>query len=283
MALEAKVWRVDGDRPEQLQPNRLDQEKRLEDWLCHDVGLLSDTLLVIGHQISISGGTLDVLAVDGEANLVVVELKRDKTPRDVVAQTLDYASCIQDFGREEVDRQTRKFLEMDFEKAFAEHFGYKVPETVNGRHRMYIVASSLDSATQRIVEYLSRVHGVDINAVTFSYFNTDQGEFVARSMLLDEDEVERRAEARTTERRRATKTLSARVEKGHLVVEFPEDNLKESWELPEPADKEGIKGIRGEAFTFARGHGARRGQVAAVGKALTDNGYHVRGPRVKKE
>lgn len=141
------------------------------------------------------------MAVDGEANLVIVELKRDKTPRDVVAQTLDYASCIQDFGREEVDRHTREFLGRDFEKAFTEHFGCKVPETVNGRHRMYIVASSLDSATQRIVEYLSRVHGEDINAATFSYFKTDQGEFVARSMLLDEDEVERRAEARATKRR----------------------------------------------------------------------------------
>ena len=45
------------------------------------------------------------------------------------------------------------------------------------------------------------VHGVDINASTFTYFNTDQGEFVARSTLLDEEEVERRAEARATKRR----------------------------------------------------------------------------------
>lgn len=66
---------------------------------------------------------------------------------------------------------------------------------------MYIVAASLDSATRRIVEYLSRVHGVDRNAATFSYFNTQEGEFVARSTLLDEDEIERRAEARATKRR----------------------------------------------------------------------------------
>ena len=201
MALEAKLWRVDSERPEQLQPSRLDEEKRLEDWLCSDVGLLSDKLLVIGRQISMSGGTLDLLAVDEEANLVIVELKRDKTPRDVVAQTLDYASCIQDFGREDVEHHTRDFLEMDFDKAFLKRFGHDAPETVNGRHRLYIVASSLDSATQRIVEYLSRVHGVDINAATFSYFKTVHGEFVARSTLLDEDEVERRAEARATKRR----------------------------------------------------------------------------------
>ncbi len=203
MTLEARVWRVDSDRPEQLKSVQLEEEKRLEDWLCDDISLLSDKLLVIGRQISMSGGTLDLLAVDENANLVIAELKRHKTPRNVVAQTLDYASCIQDFGREDVERHARKFLKKDFDKAFTEHFGHEVPETVNGRHRMYIVASSLDSATRRIVEYLSRVHGVDINAVTFSYFNTEQGEFVARSTLLDDDEVERRAEVRATKRRPA--------------------------------------------------------------------------------
>ena len=201
MTLEAKVWRVDADGPEQLKPSRLDEERRLEEWLCRNVELLSDRLLVIGRQIVLSGGTLDLLAVDEDANLVIVELKRDRTPREVVAQTLDYASCIQDFGREDIERHARDFLEEEFDAAFMRRFGHEVPESVNSRHRMYIVASSLDSATMRIVEYLSKVHGVDINAATFSYFDTVQGEFIARSMLLDEDEVGRRAEARVTKRR----------------------------------------------------------------------------------
>ena len=203
MTLEAKVWRVDGDGPKLLKPSRLNEEKRLEDWLCDDVRLLSEGLLVIGRQIALSGGTLDLLAVDQEANLVIVELKRDRTPREVVAQTLDYASCIEDFGREDVERYARDFLHEEFDAAFARRFGHEAPESVNSRHRMYIVASALDSATMRIVEYLSRVHGVDINAATFSYFDTEQGEFIARSTLLDEDEVGRRAEARATKRRPA--------------------------------------------------------------------------------
>ena len=197
MTLESKVWRIDSDRLAQLEPSRLDEERRLEDWLCHDIGLLSDQLLLIGRQIGVSGGTIDLLAVDEEANLVVVELKRDRTPRDVVAQTLDYASSIQDFGREEVERHARDFLGTEFDEAFERRFGHETPEAVNGRHRMYIVASSLDSATRRIVEYLSRVHGVDINAATFSDFNTERGEFLVRSMLLDEEEVTIKATKRS--------------------------------------------------------------------------------------
>ncbi|MCY3817853.1 MAG: hypothetical protein OXH52_00610 [Gammaproteobacteria bacterium] len=39
---------------------------------------------------------------------------------------------------------------------------------------MYIVASSLDSATQRIVEYLSRMHGVDGTADNNCYLCKEQ-------------------------------------------------------------------------------------------------------------
>ena len=92
MPLEVKLWKIETDRPEPVLRERLDLEGRLEDWLWRDIGLLSDELMLIGRQIRQYGLPLDLLAVDREGNLVVVELKRDKTPRDVVAQALDYAS-----------------------------------------------------------------------------------------------------------------------------------------------------------------------------------------------
>lgn len=47
--------------------------------------LLGERLLVIGRQVKTPHGKLiDLLAMDGEGNLHVLELKRDKTPRDVV-------------------------------------------------------------------------------------------------------------------------------------------------------------------------------------------------------
>ena len=195
MPLEVKLWKIESDRPEPVPRQRLDLEERLEDWLCRDIGLLSDELLVIGRQIQKYGAPLDLLAVDRDGNLVVVELKRDRTPRDVVAQALDYASWVQGLGREDVERYAREYLGVSFGEAFQQAFGLEPPEVVNERQRMYVVASSLDPATQRIVEYLSATHGVDINAATFAYFNTGGGEFVARSMLLDEEDVERRAQA----------------------------------------------------------------------------------------
>ena len=223
MSLEVKLWKIDSDRPEAVPRERLNLEDRLEYWLCKDIALLSEDLLVIGRQIHQYGGILDLLAADREGNLVVVELKRDKTPRDVVAQALDYASWVERLGREDVERYTQEHLGKSFDEAFQEAFGQEPPEVVNERHRVYIVASSLDAATQRIVDYLSATHGVDINAATFAYFNTTGGEFVARSMLLDEGDVERRA-------RRASKRTPARTEQ-ELRAIAEEHGVADLWDV----------------------------------------------------
>ena len=54
-------------------------------------------LLIIGRQVQTGfGGVIDLLALDAEGRVHVVELKRARTPRDVVAQTLDYGSWVKD-------------------------------------------------------------------------------------------------------------------------------------------------------------------------------------------
>lgn len=58
---------------------------------------------MIGRQVLTSHGKyVDLLALDGDGAIHVLELKRDRTPRDVVAQTLDYGSWVQNLSHEDV-------------------------------------------------------------------------------------------------------------------------------------------------------------------------------------
>ena len=43
-----------------------------------------------------------LLAVDAGGDLYAIELNRDRTPREVVAQVLDYGSWVKDLGHEDI-------------------------------------------------------------------------------------------------------------------------------------------------------------------------------------
>lgn len=211
MPAEVRLWRVEaGDVLRELTRGSLDLEARLESWVDRDISVLSPDLLVIGRQVETDyGGYIDLLCLDRNGDVVIVELKRDKTPREVTAQVLDYASWVRDLSNEQITRIAEAYLarkgEQDLNKAFRERFGTEVPEVLNEDHSLLIVGSSVDPSSERIIRYLSDEHGVKINAVTFNYF-TDAGgaEHIARVFLLEPEKVEKRSIQKGTSKRRSS-------------------------------------------------------------------------------
>lgn len=193
MPVEMGLWRFDGV-PVRLKASSLSDEKRLEDLLESDLGLDGLDVLVIGRQVPTAHGkVIDLLAVNREGDIVVLELKRALTPRDVVAQTLDYGSWVETLGYTDLAQICLSRKGVPLEVAFAERFDVSPTEDVfNQRHHLFIVASALDSVTERIVDYLA-AHGIRINVLFFRYFVDDGREYIARSWLIDPIELESKA------------------------------------------------------------------------------------------
>lgn len=92
MPIKTQIWTV-GGQPIHLSECILPSEQLLEDMIVTAPRLLSEEWMLIGRQESTGlGGRIDLLAIAPDASLVLIEIKRDRTPRDVVAQALDYAS-----------------------------------------------------------------------------------------------------------------------------------------------------------------------------------------------
>ena len=183
------IWRVD-DSPIRVHSTQMKLEKKLEDIIESDPSLMGSALMILGRQVKTdSGKWIDLLGIDAEGNAHVLELKRDRTPRDVVAQTLDYAAWVDQLGNEQIREIYAQYKaaasNQSFDEAFEDKFGVAPPESLNDTHVLTIVATDMDAATERIVTYLAN-RQVPINVLFFSYYEDDGRSYIARSWMLDE-------------------------------------------------------------------------------------------------
>lgn len=188
MPVAMELWRIDGATTTRLEPTGMPLESELEGLIDKDPSLLGQELLILGRQVVTgSGKRIDLLAVDDEGVIHVLELKRDKTPRDVVAQLLDYGSWVQALSNKMIrEVYAENHPGSEFDQAFAHQFGEDPPEEINTRHILTVVASSLDASTERIITYLHKVHGVPINTVFFRYYEDHGQKYLGRTWLMPE-------------------------------------------------------------------------------------------------
>ncbi len=191
---QIRVWEVaDDNRPREIHSNKIKLEEHLENWLESDVSLLDPNLLVIGRQVRTDfAKEIDLLCLDSNGDSVVVELKKGQTPRDVVAQALDYAYWVCDLPDDQIRDIANKYLgnQDALDEAFKNQFEKEIPNELNTRHRSLIVAESMDDSTERIVRYLSRLR-VPINVATIQHFKDNSGRSIlAQVYLIEPEEAE---------------------------------------------------------------------------------------------
>jgi hypothetical protein len=143
--------------------------------------------MLIGRQEETGfGGRLDLLAIAPDGSLILIELKKDRTPRDVVAQALDYASWVEKLRPEDIAAIYGRFANgQNLAADFKTRFGQTLNEDdLNQSHQIVVVASMLDDSTERIINYLSD-REVAINVLCFQVFSTGNDQLLSRSWLID--------------------------------------------------------------------------------------------------
>lgn len=200
MAVQHGIWKI-GDKPHPLSPVKLQSESLLEEQITRDISILNTSWMLIGRQVYTDFGKyIDLLAIDSTGSVIIIELKKHKTPRDVVAQVIDYAAWVEGLPPEKFVQIYAEFAEAqglsekNFDLAFKGRFGAApVEEDINSSHQMVVVAAELDASTERIISYLNDKAGVAVNAVFFSVFEDCGNQYLSRSWMIDPVETEEHA------------------------------------------------------------------------------------------
>jgi hypothetical protein len=81
----------------------------------------------------------------------------------------------------------------NIEDAFFEKFKVQLnEEDINSSHQIVVVASELDSSTERIIEYLAD-KDIPINIVFFQTFQDGKNRYLSRAWFIDPAEIQERA------------------------------------------------------------------------------------------
>jgi hypothetical protein len=186
MPVGQRIWRI-GETPERLRESSLASEKLLEEMIIAAPEIVSDEWMIIGQQEDTGfAGRIDLLAIAPDSSLILIEIKRGRSPREVVAQAIDYATWVEALDAETVFRIYSRFskggnLSRDFEARFGTALD---TEEFPNHHQIVIVAASLDASSERIVSYLSK-RSVAINVLCFEIFESGKDRFISRAWLQD--------------------------------------------------------------------------------------------------
>lgn len=197
---EIAVWEIDINKhsSKTLSPLSLDSEESLEDLLASDISLLERELLVIGRQLTTPSGDLDLLCVANNGNIVVIELKKDRVPRDAIAQAIDYTSQIstmdedrfKNFVEEGIRKGENGYPQFevlyDFIKNWEPDFDFS---KLNQSQRIIVAGHRLDSQTEKMIAWLS-ANGIEINAYEFPFFKTGDKTILVRRIIISSERVE---------------------------------------------------------------------------------------------
>lgn len=188
-----EVYRVESEDLVRIPKTELGSEQALEEHLVKANGATIGgvELMYLGRQEDVGeGGIFDILAVDERGDLVIVELKRDQAPRDVVTQALEYASGLRNSDYNDLQDRYHSFLQQAnnteysaddppaLTEAHAAYFGLGetelAPRDFNQDQRLLLVGDDFRDVTLSMADFL-REHEIDVICVEYASFGSESG------------------------------------------------------------------------------------------------------------
>ena len=183
---------------EKIVSQSIDYEKLFESWLENspDVLLEEETILWIGRQLNVQVGKEnkypDLIGIDSRGDIIICELKKGKTPREVIAQILEYASWAKTLKYEQLNTIYKKYYKNDdklngkelmevFKEVFYPEDDDNINIVFNNQQRLFIVAEEISKVVLEVINYLNSEYSIPIYGIEYSVYKSIEGEFIVNT------------------------------------------------------------------------------------------------------
>lgn len=193
----------------------------IEEWVKADPSVLGEELMVITSEFAGFDQTkerLDVLALDTSGQLVVVELKRDDSGKNVDLQALKYAAYCSTMTLEQVAKIHAEYRTANGVQMTAEGAEVVIREfitdvefsEISDTPRIMLVAREYRSEVTACVKWLRDKHGVDITCIKWDVYELPNKSVVVDTSVLIPQPETREFEMRVRNKEKTERPLSRR-------------------------------------------------------------------------
>jgi hypothetical protein len=179
------IWKISNNQPVRLSPSIINLEERLEDWIEQDPALVQEGLTIVGRQIIMPPGRLDLLGIDPFGRIVVIENKREGVRRETVAQALDYAAYLAERSANDLVNMMESYLSkhdsslknvmrrLNLDDDFLEN-----PEFI-----IFVVGTGQDENLERMIKHID----FDVSVIELGVFQSEYGEYFITRQFTELD------------------------------------------------------------------------------------------------
>lgn len=199
MGTQIRTWQIVDGQLRSIDTSLTETGRReandLEAWIASEPSILGSDIVLIGRQVATQSGPLDLLGIDKTGNAVIIELKRDRLPREVLTQAIDYASDVATWSVERFSEECAKYRGKSLDDILSDTFDDVDIEnlTINEGQRILLVGFGAEGPLERMVEWLSASYDVNINAIILHYARTASGEeLLTKTAIISEEEEQER-------------------------------------------------------------------------------------------
>ena len=181
-----RVFVLSEDKPKACENIPYAKEEEIEVLLEKNIEILERDAFIIGRQVETGyGKRIDLVAMDKDANIIIIELKKAKTDHYVLSQIFDYWSWVEKLKQEEINDNIAKSEHngknhldefKSIEDKFTHHFKKK-PTAWNSKQKLIIVGEQIDVQTKEQASSLAK-RNVNVECVELNAYRNPQGTIV---------------------------------------------------------------------------------------------------------
>lgn len=229
--------RVEKIKRSSFQELKFSERNHLQEWIEKQPDIFGEELLIIQKEFDGFDETkerLDLLALDKGGNLVIIENKLDDSGRDVVWQSIKYASYCSALSKTNILEIYQKYLskqniQQDAKKNICDFFDKEEFDSVvlnNGSmQRIIMVAANFRKEVTSTVLWLMK-HGVNIKCFKTTPFKNNDEIYLSVEQIIPLPEAEELMIGIAEKERQETDTELGNVKRENLRKEFWQHTLE---------------------------------------------------------